>query len=221
MTWTLNPTACCPGPACWQTSVVAVTDNRSRTALRRRGFVLEYVTLSWNVAGIIVLAFAAVAARSVALAGFGLDSLIEIGASTVVIWELSGTDPDRQRRGLRLIGYAFAALAAYLLVQSTLVLAVGYRPRHSLPGIVWTAVTAAVMFALAAGKARTGRALGNPVLTTEGRVTMIDAILAAAVLLGLALNAGLGWWWADPAAGYVLVFYAAREVREIFSASHQ
>jgi divalent metal cation (Fe/Co/Zn/Cd) transporter len=79
-------------------------------------------------------------------------------------------------------------------------------------------VTAAVMFALAAGKARTGRALGNPVLRTEGRVTMIDGILATAVLLGLVLNATRGWWWADPAAGYVLVFYAAREVREIFFA---
>jgi divalent metal cation (Fe/Co/Zn/Cd) transporter len=200
---------------------VAVTDNPSRAALRRRGFVLEYVTLGWNVAGIVVLAFAAVAARSVALAGFGLDSLIEIGASTVVIWELSGTNPGRQRRGLRLIGCAFAALAVYLLVQSTLVLAAGYRPRHSVAGIIWTAVTAAVMFALAVGKARTGRALGNPVLTTEGRVTMVDGILAAAVLLGLALNAALGWWWADPAAGYVLVFYAAREVREIFSADRE
>ncbi len=71
------------------------------------------------------------------------------------------------------------------------------------------------MSALAAGKARTGRALGKPVLRTEGRVTMIDAMLAAAVLLGLALNAALGWWWADPAAGYVLVFYAALEVREV------
>ena len=86
----------------------------------------------------------AVTARSVALAGFGLDSLIEIGASTVVIWELSGTGADRQRRGLRLIGCAFAALAVYLLVQSTVVLVAGYHPRHSVPGIIWTAVTAAV-----------------------------------------------------------------------------
>ena len=174
---------------------------------------LEYVTLGWNVAGIVVLAIAAVAARSVALAGFGLDSLIEIGASTVVIWELSGTGEDRQRRGLRLIGYAFAGLAVYLLVQSTVVLAAGYHPRHSVAGIVWTAATAVAMFALAAGKARTGRALDNPVLRTEGRVTMIDGILATAVLAGLALNAAAGWWWADPAAGYVLVYYAAREVR--------
>jgi divalent metal cation (Fe/Co/Zn/Cd) transporter len=197
---------------------MATVADPARQALLRRGLALEYVTLSWNVAGIVVLAIAAAAARSVALAGFGLDSLIEIGASTVVIWELSGSGAKRQRRGLRLIGYAFAALAAYLLVQSTVVLATGYHPRHSLPGIGWTAVTAVVMFLLAAGKARTGRALGNPVLRAEGRVTMIDGILACAVLLGLTLNAGLGWWWADPAAGYVLVFYAAREVREIFSA---
>jgi divalent metal cation (Fe/Co/Zn/Cd) transporter len=199
---------------------VRVVDDRERARLLRRGFVLEYVTLGWNVAGIIVLAVAAVAARSVALAGFGLDSLIEIGASTVVIWELSGTGEDRQRRGLRLIGYAFAGLAVYLLVQSTVVLAVGYRPRHSVLGIVWTAVTALVMFALAAGKARTGRALDNPVLRTEGRVTLIDGILATAVLAGLALNAAAGWWQADPAAGYVLVYYAAREVREIFFTGH-
>lgn len=194
------------------------TDEGTRKALLRRGFALEYVTLAWNVAGIAVLGIAAVAARSVALAGFGLDSLIEIGASAVVLWELSGTGGEHQRRGLRLIGYAFAALAAYLLAQSTVVLATGYHPRDSVPGIVWTAVTAVAMFALAAGKARTGRALGNPVLRTEGRVTMIDGILATAVLLGLILNAALGWWWADPATGYVLVFYAVREVREIFFA---
>ena len=199
---------------------MTITDDAGRRALLRRGFALEYVTLGWNVAGIVVLGIAAVTARSVALAGFGLDSLIEIGASVVVIWELSGTGELRQRRALRLIGYAFAALAIYLLVQSTGVLAAGYHPRHSTPGIAWTAVTAAVMFALAAAKARTGRALDNPVLTTEGRVTLVDGILAVAVLLGLVLNAAVGLWWADPAAGYVLVYYAGREVREIFTGHH-
>jgi len=197
-------------------TAVAVADDQERPALLRRGFALEYVTLAWNVIGIVVLTAAAIAARSVALAGFALDSLIEIGASTVVIWELSGTDEERQRRGLRMIGWAFAALAVYLLAQSTVALAAGYHPHHSVAGIIWTAITAAVMFALAAGKNRTGRALGNPVLMTEGRVTLVDGILATAVLLGLVLNAALGWWWADPAAGYVLVFYAVREVREIF-----
>ena len=188
--------------------------------LLRRGRVLEGITLGWNVAGIVVLAVAAVTARSVALAGFGLDSLIEIGASTVVLWELSGSGDDRQRRALRLIGGAFLALAAYLTGQSVLVLVTGYRPGHSALGIAWTAVTAAAMFALAAAKARTGRALGNPVLVTEGRVTLVDGVLAVAVLAGLALNAAAGWWQADPLAALVIVFYALREAREIFLGGH-
>jgi hypothetical protein len=92
---------------------VAVVDEVARKALLRRGFVLEYVTLAWNVVGIVVLAVAAISARSVALAGFGLDSLIEIGASTVVIWELSGTGGRRERLGLRLIGCASPAAPAH------------------------------------------------------------------------------------------------------------
>jgi divalent metal cation (Fe/Co/Zn/Cd) transporter len=206
-----------PGPGTSSAPDAEPAGTRDRERLLRRGFLLEYITLGWNVAGIVVLAFAAIAARSVALAGFGLDSLIEIGASVVVVWELSGTGEDRQRKGLRLIGYAFSALAVYLLAQSTLVLVTGYRPGHSAAGIAWTAVTAGVMFALAAGKARTGRALDNAVLRTEGKVTTVDGILAVAVLAALVLNVAAGWWWADPAAGYVLVYYAAREVREIFS----
>jgi len=195
---------------------VLTADDPRRPVLVRRGFVLEYVTLGWNVVGIVILAISAIAARSVALAGFGLDSLIEIGASTVVVWELSGAGEERQRRGLALIGYAFAVLGLYLLIQSSLVLASGYRPRHSPLGIAWTAATAIAMFILSAGKARTGGQLGNRVLRTEGRVTAIDGILATAVLVGLILNAAAGWWWADPAAGYVLVYYAAREARDIF-----
>jgi divalent metal cation (Fe/Co/Zn/Cd) transporter len=196
------------------------TDENSRRRLLRRGLRLEYATLGWNLVGIVVLAVTAVAAGSVALAGFGLDSLIEIGASVVVVWELSGTGQARQRRALRLIGAAFGLLALYLAGQSTVVLVAGYHPRHSPAGIVWTAVTAVVMFALAAGKASTGAALGNPVLRTEGRVTLVDGLLAAAVLTGLLLNTGLGWWWADPLAGYVLVGYAAREVYTVFRGEH-
>lgn len=199
---------------------MTTVDDAARRILLRRGLALEYATLAWNVVGIVVLAVAATAARSVALAGFGLDSLIEIGASTVVVWELSGSGEERQRRALKLIGVGFALLAGYLLVQSTWVLTAGFRPHHSPLGIAWTAVTAAVMFALAAGKARTGAELGNPVLTTEGRVTTIDGLLAVAVLFGLVLNALAGWWWADPLAGYVLVYYAIREAKEIFLGEH-
>jgi hypothetical protein len=184
--------------------------------LLRVGLRLEYSTLAWNVVGIIVLAWSAVVARSVALAGFGLDSLIEIGASAVVIWELQDTGVDRQRRALKMIGIAFALLAVYLLVQASVVLTINHHARHSIVGIVWTALTAVVMFMLAAGKSRTGMALNNPVLRTEARVTLVDGILAIAVLIGLVLNSALGWWWADPAAGFVVVYYAARESFEIF-----
>ncbi len=179
------------------------------TALLRRGRLLEAVTLGWNVVGLAVLTVAVASTRSVALAGFGLDSLIEIGASTVVIWELSGTGADRQRRALRLIGAAFGLLAGYLAVQSSVALASWHRPEQGGLGIAWTALTALVMFALAAGKARIGRALNNPVLVTEGRVTVVDGLLAAAVLAGISLDAALGWWWADPLASYVLLCYAA------------
>jgi divalent metal cation (Fe/Co/Zn/Cd) transporter len=181
----------------------------------RRGRVLESITLSWNVVAIAVLGVAAVRAHSVALAGFGLDSLIEIGASTVVLWELSGTGPDRQRHALRLIGAAFLALAAYLTIQTVIVFAVAYHSRPSPAGIIWTALTAVTMGALAAAKDRTGRQLGNKVLIAEGRVTLTDALLACSVLLGLALNATLGWWWADPAAGVVIVYYAITEARTL------
>lgn len=200
------------------TPIAPTADDRpEQTALLRRGIRLEQATLGWNVAGIVVLTVAATQARSVALAGFGLDSLVEIGASTVVLWELSGTGEARQRTALRLVGGAFLALSAYIGVQSAVVLATAFHPRHSTLGIVWTAITAAVMLALARGKTTTGQALGNPVLTTEGRVTLVDALLAAAVLIGLALNSLVGAWWADPLAGLVIVFYGIREARGIFT----
>jgi divalent metal cation (Fe/Co/Zn/Cd) transporter len=185
--------------------------------LRRKGIALERITLGWNVAGVVVLTIAATQASSVALAGFGLDSLIEIGASTVVLWELAGEHQARRQRALRFIGATFVALATYLLVQSALALASHHHARRSPLGIVWTATTAAVMFTLAAGKARTGNALDNPVLIAEGRVTLIDAILAVAVLAGISLDATIGGWWADPAAGLVIVYYATREAHHIFT----
>jgi divalent metal cation (Fe/Co/Zn/Cd) transporter len=183
--------------------------------LLRRGRQLEAATLAWNVVGILVLAPAAIAAGSVALAGFGLDSLIEIGASTVVLWELSGTGEERQRRALRLIAAAFLALAAYLIGQAVVVVARNDHPDHSPVGIGWTALTALAMFALALGKKRVGIALGNQVLIAESRVTVIDGLLACAVLFGLVLNVLLGWWWADPLAGLVIVYYAIREARAL------
>jgi divalent metal cation (Fe/Co/Zn/Cd) transporter len=184
--------------------------------LLRSGRLLEGVTLAWNVVGVVVLASVAVQARSVALAGFGLDSLVEIGASAVVLWQLADSGKaQRERVALRLIRAAFLVLAVYLTVQSLVVLLSGFHPQHSATGIAWTALTALAMFALASGKRRVGTALGNPVLTHEAQVTVIDGLLATAVLIGLLLNALLGWWWADPCAALVIVYYAIREARSI------
>lgn len=190
-------------------------DSVSSTPLLRRAYAFEFITLGWNVGGVVVLAIAAWRARSVALTGFGLDSLIEIGASWVVLWELSGRHEARTQRALSLIARAFLAVAAYLLIQGVVALISHHHASHSALGIVWTALSASVMFALAAGKAKTGRALGNPVVVAEGRVTFIDGVLAASILVGLLLNAGLNWWWADPVAGFVIVFYALREARAL------
>src|SRR6478752_8476036 len=114
--------------------------------LRATGIGLEALTLAWNVVGVVVIVLLALQSASVALTGFALDSLIEIGASTVVIWELTGTDERRQHRALRLIAWAFIALAVYLLTQSIVALIAGDRPTPIPGGIWWTAATAAMMF---------------------------------------------------------------------------
>ena len=180
----------------------------------RAGRRLEAATLSWNVAGVAVLAVAAWQAKSVALAGFGLDSVVEIGASTVVLWELADVAQGRRRAAMRLIGIAFVLLALYLALQSSLVLALRFHPHHSPLGIAWTALSALSMFTLAFHKSKVGNALANPVLIAEGRITFIDGVLASAVLVGLLLNTLAGWWWADPLTGFVIVYYALREARE-------
>jgi divalent metal cation (Fe/Co/Zn/Cd) transporter len=179
----------------------------------RRGLWLEYATLFWNVVGTIVILIAAARAGSAALAGFGLDSAIEIFASVVVVWQLKGLEQGRESLALKLIGTAFIALAIYVLVQSVWTLLANAHPAPSPLGIVWLVVTCAVMLLLAWGKLVTGRQLGNFVLTTEARVTLIDAALAGAVLIGVGLNGLFGWWWADPLAGLVIVYYGLTEGR--------
>lgn len=192
-----------------------MTDSARDAALMRAGVRLEGATLAWNVVGVVVLALLAAAARSVALLGFGLDSLVEIGASVVVLWELRGVGTEREARALSLIASAFVAISLYLAVQSTYALATGGRARHSPGGIAWTAATALVMFALAAGKSRVGRRLKRATLVHEATVTFVDGLLATSILLGLSLNASLSWWWADPAAALVIAAYGAVEARGI------
>src|SRR5258708_1147296 len=159
------------------------------------------------------MAIAAWRARSVALAGFGLDSLIEIFASVVVIWQLTDTTGGRERSALRLIGSAFLLLALYLLVQSAIAWHSGARPMPSRLGVLWLIATLVAMLLVAWGKLTVGRALGNAVLLAESRVTLVDAALAGAVLLGVGMNLLFGWWWSDPLAGLVIVAYGIAEGR--------
>jgi divalent metal cation (Fe/Co/Zn/Cd) transporter len=191
-----------------------------RERLLARGLWLEYATLGWNVVGTVVVVASAVAAHSVALAGFGIDSLIEIFASVVVVWQLKGVGKDREHTALRLIGVAFILLALYVLAQCARTLLAQEHPATSPSGIAWLAATLIAMLLLSQGKRITGSELGNRVLTTEAQVTLVDAYLAAAVLLGLVLNAVASLWWADPLAGLVIVYYGAREGWEAIHAGH-
>jgi divalent metal cation (Fe/Co/Zn/Cd) transporter len=140
-----------------------------KETLLKRGLYLEFTTLVWNVVGVMIVVLAAFSANSVALAGFGLDSLIEIFASVVVIWQLKGVNQSREKLALRLIGTAFFVLALYVLIQSARTLLTQEYPGTSIPGIVWLSTTLIVMLLLSWGKFHTGKRLNNPVLLTEGR----------------------------------------------------
>jgi divalent metal cation (Fe/Co/Zn/Cd) transporter len=188
--------------------------------LLQRGLLLEFATLGWNVAAVGLLLWVALRSRSVAIFGFALDSLLEIGASLVVIWQLRRSSEHRRRRALQLLSVLFAALAVYIGGLSAFALLRGTHAAASRAGIVWLSCTVLVMLLLAGGKHRTGLQLGNDVLQTEARVTLIDASLAAAVLAGVLLNHLWGWWWADPAAALLIVFYGARESRHAWREAH-
>jgi len=172
---------------------------------------LEAMTMAWNVAGVVVLSLTALKAHSVALGGFGLDSAVEIAASALVLYELRGSTPRQEKRTLKFIGWAFIILAVYLAVQSTVLLVADVHPEHSPLGILWTSLTAVVMFCLATAKFRVGDQLQSQVLMTESRVTFVDGLLATFVVAGLVANALLGWWWADPVSAYLIVAYSVRE----------
>jgi divalent metal cation (Fe/Co/Zn/Cd) transporter len=146
---------------------------QTQISLLKRGLLLEYLTLGWNVIGVGIVILAAIAARSVALAGFGLDSLIEIFASVIVVWQLRGVNQSREWLALRLIGSAFIALTISILVQLVYIFLTGVHPATSPGGILWLAATLLVMFLLAFGKRVTGQQLKNDVLRTEAKVTLI------------------------------------------------
>jgi divalent metal cation (Fe/Co/Zn/Cd) transporter len=196
-----------------------MTDRQtSRSGLQRRALRLEYATIVWNVGeAVLTISLGAVAA-SLALIGFGTVSIVEVFASGVVVWHLlpghEVDSPSRTRLALRLTAAAFLILGIALAVGAIHDLTSGRRAGESPWGIAYLAVTALVMFGLAYVKRRTAEGLGSAPLRSEATMTFLDGILSTATLIGLALNAYAGWWWADPAAALLVAIAALNEARE-------
>jgi divalent metal cation (Fe/Co/Zn/Cd) transporter len=190
----------------------------SDAELERRGRRLEYATTVWNCLEAIVAVSTGLAANSLALVAFGLDSCVEVFASIVVLWHLGGApeeaDPARAHRAVRLIAGAFAFLGVYLLVQAVRGFVTRITPGSSLVGTVFIAATVVVMFMLAWGKRRTGRSLGNRPLIANASLTFIDGCLATGILAALLADRLFGWWWADPLAAAIVGLVALNEARE-------
>lgn len=178
---------------------------------QRRGFWLEYASMAWMVVEAAVAVTAGIIASSIALVGFGLDSVIELFSAGIVIWQLRGGVGERETRAVRLIGVTFFALAAYLAAESIHDLVSHARPEQSVPGLAVTTAALLVMPGLAIAKRRTGQALGNRTLIADSAETAFCAVTSAAALIGLGLNAWLGWWWADSAAALVIAALAVKE----------
>ncbi|RTL69184.1 MAG: cobalt transporter [Pseudonocardiaceae bacterium] len=193
---------------------MTVLPDARRAVLTRRIRLLVAATISYNVVEAVVAVAAGTAADSIALIGFGLDSVIEVSSAAAVAWQFSGPDPARRERvTLRVIAFSFVALAAYVTVESVRGLLGAAEAEHSTVGIALVALSVAIMPFLSWAQRRAGRELGSSSAVADSRQTLLCTYLSAAVLVGLLLNSTLGWWWADPAAGLVVAALALREAR--------
>ena len=188
----------------------------SSPTLVRRGLLLNYATLGYNSLEGLIAIGAGVAAGSIALLGFGLDSLIEVSASIAALWRLY-SDRDATRRehaervALRTIGGLFLALAVYVASDAARALITRAAPAESVVGIILAMVSLSVMPLLAGAKRRVAFAMGSGALAAEAQQTMFCTYLSATLLTGLLLNATVGWWWADPIAALAMVPFIAKE----------
>lgn len=202
----------------WECKVgAAIVGNAAaqRGRLVRRGLGLEWLTVEWNVVEAVVSVAAGWVAGSVALVGFGLDSVIESTSGIALLWRLRRDDPG-QREGtekvaLRLVAGSFLLLAVYVAAESAHTLWAREAPDASVPGIVIAALSLIVMPMLARAKRRVATAIESRALHADSRQTDLCAYLSAILLVGLGLNAAFEWWWADPLAGLVMVPIIARE----------
>ena len=190
-----------------------------RALLVRRGLRLEYLTLAWNSLEAVIAIVAGWMAGSIALIGFGLDSLIEISSSAVLLWRLH-TDANSarrervERRALQLVGWSFIALAVYVAADAARSLWLRETPDESTVGIILAALSLIVMPLLARAKRRIAARISSRALHADSRQTDLCAYLSAILLAGLLLNALVGWWWADPVAALLMVPIIAREGRD-------
>ena len=187
-----------------------------RAGLARRGRWLQFLTIAWNSLEFVVALIAGVLAGSIALVGFGIDSAIEVTSSVAALWRLrlDRDETARERaehRALRVIGGCFLALAAYVAWSAIAALVRHDAPDASLPGLVLAVLSLVVMPMLAHLKRRVARGLASGALAAESRQTEICAYLSAILVVGLALNAMAGWWWADPAAALAMSPLIAKE----------
>jgi divalent metal cation (Fe/Co/Zn/Cd) transporter len=188
-----------------------------REQLVRRARLLAWAGLGWHFVEAAVAIGAGVVASSIALVGFGADSLIEAGAGVVVLWLMAdsrSSSPRAERRAQQLIAASFVVLAAYVGAEALRDLIGSHRPDVSWVGIGLSLVTLATMPPLARAKRKVGDALGSSATTSESRQTLLCAYLSAALLVGLSANAIAGWWWADPIAALVIAGVALREARD-------
>ncbi|WP_162602758.1 cation transporter [Streptomyces spongiicola] len=186
-----------------------------REALSRRIRFLVAATITYNVVEAVVAITAGTIASSTALIGFGLDSVIEVSSAAAVAWQFSASDHTvreaREQRALRIIAVSFFALAAYVTFDAVRALAGTGEAEHSIPGIVIAALSLAVMPFLSAAQRRAGRELGSASAVADSRQTLLCTYLSAVLLVGLVLNAALGWSWADPLAALAIAGIAVRE----------
>jgi len=198
------------------TSVQPALTAAERTALGRRAQLLAGASVAYNVLEAIIAVTAGIAAGSVALVGFGLDSVVEVSSGLIILWQFRHRLPEtRERQALRLMALAFFALAVYVTVESIRDLFfAGGAPSTSPLGIGLAIVSLIVMPVLSWAQRRTGRALGSSTVVADSTQTLLCTYLSAVLLVGLVLNATLGWGWADPVAGLVVAAVAAREGAE-------
>jgi divalent metal cation (Fe/Co/Zn/Cd) transporter len=187
-----------------------------RQGVAQRGKRLEYFTIGWNILEGLVAVVAGALAGSISLLGFGIDSFIEVTSGTVLLWRMS-VDADALKRernemfSLRIVGVCFLALAIYVVSESVSDLVSRKAPEHSIPGIVLACVSLIVMPVLSRAKKKVATSLGSLAMHADAKQTDFCVYLSAILLIGLLLNTMLGWYWADPLAGLIMVPIIAKE----------